>query len=107
LVLFYRADLAAEHIEANLLPCNAAVRLQAGGCGDVETLGTIKQEVVCGKSYRVLHTQQLPQKDKADPRGTTRASDRVRLIEEEIGLSTMCFKKNLLEKKNENDEQAL
>ena len=35
--------------------------------GDVETLKKIKQEVVCGKSHRVLHTQQLPQTGKADP----------------------------------------
>src|SRR5580704_3171696 len=59
----------------------------------------IKQEVVCGKSHRVLHTQQSPQTDKADPRGTTRSSDRVRLIEKEIGLSTMCFKNKIFERR--------
>jgi hypothetical protein len=46
-----------------------------------------RQEVVRGKGHRVLHTQQLAQEGKADPSGTTRTSDRVRLVEKEIGLS--------------------
>lgn len=39
------------------------------------------------KVIEVLHTQRLPQEDKADPGGTTRKTNRVRLVEEEIGLS--------------------
>jgi hypothetical protein len=48
MVLFYRANLAAEHIKANLLLCNAAVRLQAGGTA-MSRLWNIRQEVVVAK----------------------------------------------------------
>jgi len=53
----------------------------------ISTLSEIEQEVFCGKRHRVLHTQQLPQKAKALSSGTTRGSDRFRLVEKEIGLS--------------------
>ena len=73
---------------ANLLPCNAAVRLQArtSARGSLEEKGNDY-----GKGNRVLHTEHLPKKDNLDPHRATRESNRVLLTGKEIGLSGENF----------------
>ena len=54
----------AEHMGANLLPCNAAVRLQAR----TSAMGGGKESGnEYGKGNRVLHTEHLPEKGDLDP----------------------------------------
>jgi len=45
-----RETIGAEHMEANLPPCNAAVRLQA------RTRFLKSDEVTYGENYRILHS---------------------------------------------------
>ena len=74
----------AEHMGANLLPCNAAVRLQAR----TSAMGGGKESGNdYGKGNRVLHTEHLPKKGDLDPPRTTRESDRVLPTGKEVGLS--------------------
>ena len=47
----------------------------------------MKQEVIYGKSHRVLHTQQLPQEGRTSASGATWESHRVRVVEKKISLS--------------------
>ena len=70
---------------ANLLPCNAAVRLQArpSARGSLEKKGGNGY----GKGNRVLHTEHLPEKGDLDPPRTTRESNRVLPTGKEVGLS--------------------
>lgn len=81
-----------QHVMSRRAHGSEPASMQCGG--PVASPGTamsrrskIKQEVICGKSHRVLHTQQLPQEGRTDASGTTRESDRVRVVEKEIGLS--------------------
>jgi hypothetical protein len=64
---------------ANLLPWNAAVRLQ-----DTTTEEKVESY---GKDNRVLHTEHLPEKGGLDPARRTRESHRVLPGSKEVGLS--------------------
>jgi hypothetical protein len=49
----------------------------------------MKRQADCGKSNRVLHTKQLPEKTEVDFSGTTRKDRPVRTTGEEIGLTNV------------------
>ena len=74
-------------MEANLLPCNAAVRLQARTNFSSFCLEN-KAEVNYGQNHCVLRAQSLPEKDiEVDLGGTKREGHRVQLSKKEVGLS--------------------
>jgi hypothetical protein len=79
---------------ANLLPCNAAVRLQArtSARGSLE-----ERRSDHGKGNRVLHTEHLPKKGDLDPPRTTRESNRVSPTDKEVGISCqlLCSRRSV------------
>ena len=74
-------------MEANLLPCNAAARLQARARFS-RFLFERKWGMTYGADHRVLRAQQLQKAgNEFVTAGTTWEGDPVRLTKEEVGLS--------------------
>ena len=84
----------AEHMGANLLPCNAAVPVASPDVGEG---GWKRKGNDYGKGNRLLHTEHLPKKGDLDRPRTTRESNRVLPTGKEVGLSCglLCSRKSV------------